>query len=146
MSHLRFEHQFTMSALANNDEVRVLLGRLRKQLAEFGVGENTCASAELVLAEALNNITEHAYANLPEGPVQVHAEIGSAMLRFTLNDRGAPLPGSRLPRGKHQNTQVALEDLPEGGFGWLLIREFTSSISYDRDNEENCLTVTIPNT
>lgn len=146
MSHLRFQHQFTMSAQANNDEVRVLLGRLRQQLADFGVGESTCASAELVLAEALNNITEHAYADQPGGPVQVCAEVGSAMLRFTLSDRGVPIPGSRLPKGQHQETEVALEDLPEGGFGWLIIREFTKSISYDRQDDENCLVVTLPNT
>lgn len=143
MSHLRFSHQFKMSSLASNDEVRILLRRLRERLSEFGVAEQTCASAETVLAEALNNITEHAYADQEDGPIEVSAEIGTGKVRFTLCDRGMPIPGCRLPRGKPQDTEVALEDLPEGGFGWLLIRDLTSSVTYDRDEDGNRLTLTL---
>lgn len=146
MTHSRFEHQFTMSAPAGSGEVRVLLRRLRQQLTEFGVSEPTCASAELVLAEALNNITEHAYGGEPGGAVQVMSQIGSGMIRFTLSDQGGVLPGSRLPRGKNPDTEVPLQELPEGGFGWMLIRKLTSSVTYDRDEEGNRLIMTLPNT
>ena len=144
MTHLRFSHQFTMSSLASNDEVRILLRRLRERLSEFGVPEHTCASSETVLAEALNNITEHAYADQEDGPIEVSTEIGSSNVRFTLCDRGLPIPGARLPRGKPLDTDVSLEDLPEGGFGWLLIRDLTSSVIYDRDEDGNRLTLTLP--
>ena len=146
MTHSRFQYQFTMSALANNDEVRVLLRRLREQLAEYGVSEPTCASAEIVLAEALNNITEHAYANQPGGEVEVCSQVGSGMIRFTLSDQGGALPGTRMPRGKNPETKVPFHELPEGGFGWMLIRNLTSSVTYDRDETGNRLTLTLPNT
>lgn len=145
MSHSGYTHEFTMSAQANDREVRALLCNLRRQLADHGVAEPTCASAELVLAEALNNVTEHAYSGLPEGPVELRTEIGAAMLRFTLSDHGNALPGNRLPAGNQQDMNVAVEDLPEGGFGWLIIHAITSSIRYDRKNDENCLVMTIPN-
>ncbi len=145
MTHARFSHQFTMSSLASNEEVRILLRRLRERLQEFGVTEPTCASAETVLAEALNNITEHAYADQQGGPIEVNTEIGMGKIRFTLCDRGMPIPGARLPRGKPQDTQVPLDELPEGGFGWLLIRDLTSSVTYDRDEDGNRLTLTLPN-
>ena len=87
MSHLRFSHQFKMSSLASNDEVRILLRRLRERLSEFGVAEQTCASAETVLAEALNNITEHAYADQEDGPIEVSAEIGPGKVRIPRRHR-----------------------------------------------------------
>ena len=31
--------------------------------------------------------------------------------------------------------------LPEGGFGWFLIRTLTKSLNYIRQNDENCLTL-----
>jgi serine/threonine-protein kinase RsbW len=31
-------------------------------------------------------------------------------------------------------------DLPEGGFGWLLIRKLTHSLKYCRTNSQNILT------
>lgn len=144
MSHSRFNQQFTMSALAQEDEVRILLRRLRSQLTELGVAEPTCASAELVLAEALNNIAEHAYADRPGGPVQVCIQINPQLIQFTLNDNGDAIPGSRLPRGALPDTEVPLDDLPEGGFGWFLIRQLTSSVTYDRDDNGNRLVMTLP--
>lgn len=145
MAHTRFSQQFSMSAQAREDEVRVLLRRLRSQLADCGVSEQTCASAELVLAEALNNITEHAYGNRREGPVQVCTQIGPGSIRFSLNDQGDAIPGSRLPGGSLPDTDVPLGDLPEGGFGWYLIRSLTSSVTYNRDADGNHLVMILPN-
>ncbi len=144
MTYARFKHQFTMSALARNEDVRVLLRRLRGQLADYGVPDATCATTEIALAEALNNITEHAYSNLPNGSVKVITQIGDRMIRITLSDNGAPIPGHRLPSGRLPKTNVPLEDLPEGGFGWHLIRTLTSSVTYGRENEGNLLTLDFP--
>ena len=137
MSHMRYDYQFTMSSVANNDEVRILLARLCDELAYYGVSSDTRSSAQLVLAEALNNITKHAYGGRGEGTVQVQTEVGSEMLRFTLNDTGEAIPGPRLPRGRPQDTDVPLEDLPEGGFGWFMIRSLAKDLSYARRGDWN---------
>ena len=146
MSHMRYHYQFTMSSVANPEEVRVLLGRLCEELSIYGVSNETCASAQIVLAEALNNISKHAYAGRADGAVEVRAEVGDKSLRFTLKDTGAAIPGPRLPRGRPQKTDVPLEDLPEGGFGWLLIRDLTTSVTYDHEDGENRLVLAMANT
>ncbi|MFD1158680.1 ATP-binding protein [Roseovarius aestuarii] len=144
-THTRFQQRFTMSALACSREVRVLLQRMRKRLAELGVSDAVCASVELVLAEALNNITEHAYAGEAGGSLNICAEISPVALRFTLTDRGQILPGIRLPSGNLPSCDVPLLDLPEGGFGWFLIRGMTTSVTYEREDGENRLVLTLPN-
>jgi serine/threonine-protein kinase RsbW len=36
------------------------------------------------------------------------------------------------------------DDLPEGGFGWFLIRELTKDLQYVRHEDQNRLTFSIP--
>lgn len=92
------------------------------------------AAAELVLAEVLNNIAEHAYAAGP-GPVllRVRPLPGTAGgLAVTTLDRGAPMPGLALPAGAAPALDAAPGDLPEGGFGWFLIRRLARGLDYRR--------------
>jgi serine/threonine-protein kinase RsbW len=48
------------------------------------------------------------------------------------------MPGLCLPAGKFQPLDD-LADLPEGGFGWYLIRSLTEELSYRRSNGINRL-------
>lgn len=87
-------------------------------------------SAELVLAEVLNNIVEHAYPDTP-GPVTISVVRADAGLRCLVVDQGRPMPDGVLPKGTLPASQdVALCDLPEGGFGWHLIRSLTTDLGY----------------
>ncbi|WP_245605407.1 ATP-binding protein [Roseicyclus elongatus] len=38
----------------------------------------------------------------------------------------------------------AATDLPEGGFGWLLIHQISTALTYRRDGGENRLSLTLP--
>jgi serine/threonine-protein kinase RsbW len=38
------------------------------------------------------------------------------------------------------------DDLPEGGFGWYLIRTLARDVRYDRNGVTNCLTFWLPAT
>lgn len=101
-------------------------------------------SAELVLAEVLNNIAEHAYDAGP-GPVSVTLTDGAAGIACLIVDQGKAMPGGQLPKGVLPDaTHAALEDLPEGGFGWHLIRTLTRDLAYQRTGGCNRLSFTLP--
>jgi serine/threonine-protein kinase RsbW len=98
-------------------------------------------TAQIVLAEALNNIVEHAYAQGP-GEIEVTIEVCAVGLTCRIMDAGRPMPGGTLPEGK----LAALtpdDDLPEGGFGWHLIRTLSEDLNYRREGGRNLLTFRI---
>lgn len=101
-------------------------------------------TAELVLAEVLNNIAEHAYAG-QGGPVMVTLQDVPLGIGCLLVDQGAPMPGGTLPEGSQAGrTGLALADLPEGGFGWHLIRSLTRDLAYTRVAGTNRLSFLLP--
>lgn len=107
-----------------------------------GLSEESRGTAEIVLAEALNNVVEHAYATYP-GKIEVSMQRQNHGLAVEVVDRGLPmpqagLPGGNLPAGSPPQ-QVSLDDLPEGGFGWFLIRSLSQDLSYAREADRNCL-------
>lgn len=101
------------------------------------LSESARGSAELVLAEALNNIVEHAY-QAAEGTIEVRLQRRSLWLCCYLVDAGAPMPNNELPAGLAQ-TIGADQDLAEGGFGWFLIRTLTTDLVYRRIDARNHL-------
>ena len=94
-------------------------------------------SAEVVLAEALNNIVEHAYAKA-DGHIDLRLQRRPDRVLCDIVDHGALTPGGALPAGLSQPICVD-KDLPEGGFGWFLIRSLTENLVYQRIGARNHL-------
>lgn len=95
---------------------------------------------EIALTEILNNIAEHAYCGSGSGPVELEVWDQNSMLKFCVLDRGVEYPNCELPAGKRANLDVAILDLPEGGFGWHLIRSLVQELKYERLDGQNSLT------
>ena len=53
-------------------------------------------------------------------------------------DTGLPMPGGEAPAGK-LGKLLEIQDLPEGGFGWFLIRSLTQELTYQREGNQNTL-------
>lgn len=118
---------------AVRDGLRALLDTLLlRSLPEDGRG-----TAEIVLAEALNNIVEHAYAH-HDGEIEVSLQLQQNQLLCHISDSGLPMPGGELPDGILP-ALGAFEDLPEGGFGWHLIRSLSKDLQYRREGDRNLL-------
>ncbi|MFM7336546.1 MAG: ATP-binding protein [Tabrizicola sp.] len=101
-------------------------------------------TAELVLAEILNNVAEHAYSEAG-GEVEVRLDPEPEGLRCLVLDSGREMPGGRLPEGRLPGgPDVALDDLPEGGFGWHLIRSLCAGLTYTRADGQNRLAFFLP--
>jgi serine/threonine-protein kinase RsbW len=95
---------------------------------------------ELVLAEILNNIVEHAYAGNCEGMIQVSVFRSDNRFWCQVVDDGVKFLTGLL-------SDCAMPDpatLPEGGWGWNLVHSITSSVAYTRDGNTNRVTFSMP--
>ncbi|NUH65365.1 ATP-binding protein [Sulfitobacter sp. S0837] len=119
---------------------RKALRRVLDALQPLALDPEVASTVELVLAEALNNIVEHAYPD-PKTPGPIHLACHHAPdgLHFHLRDTGLPMPGGQPPLSMAQTVDSETEDLPEGGFGWFLIRDLAKDLTYRRVNRENHL-------
>ena len=121
-----------------------VLPALRRIRELAGHGPEDADTAELVLAEVLNNIVEHAYDPAGAGDVLVAIRPDPDGVRFCVVDAGRPMAGLRLPDGVMPDTGVPVQSLAEGGWGWALIRAMTRQIRYRRHAGRNVLTFVIP--
>ena len=132
-----FKHSFRATEMDARDGMEFVITKLQQTCAN----QDWTGTVEIALAEAVNNIVEHAYAGLPEGTVEIACDLDKTGLTMQIMDFGNALGSNELPPGNPVDLDVALEDLPEGGFGWFLLRELTQSISYDRKDGANILTL-----
>ena len=130
---------FTLRFTGTISDVSPALHHAMSKLDTLGLATDWRATVELVLAEALNNIAEHAYGGHTPGPVTLTARMTSQRLTVILRDQGRALPGHTLPMGEPPKTDVPCAHLPEGGFGWFLIRDLTTALHYRRTGQENRL-------
>lgn len=130
-----------LTLAADGESIRAALAILAAHLSAAGLAPDHCATAELVLAEVLNNVAEHAYAG-QGGQVAVALRIEPAGVRCRVTDRGHPMPGGAPPEGLLPALHP--HDLPEGGFGWFLIRELSRELRYARIAGENVLSFVVP--
>jgi len=134
---------------ATKDAVRDALLTVDATLARAGTAEDLRTRTQIALAEACNNIVEHAYVPPdPRTEPEIRLDIAGdvAGLQIMLRDRGhqmpaGPLPGRELPPIDPEDVAA----LPEGGFGWALLREMTRALSLSRSNGQNVLRFRLPN-
>ena len=123
--------------------VRAALAHILSELEPLGIEQGELGTIEIVLAEALSNIVEHAYPeDGPSGPIDIDCRADGDVLHVRIIDSGHPMPGEVVPEGTEANVDADLLDLPEGGFGWFLIRELARNVSYSRNLGHNRLKLT----
>lgn len=129
----------TFHCNATSLDVRRVLSDLRAHLKARHIDEDDCSKIELALAEALNNIVEHAYTLEGPGTITLLLNIGDDQLTCELRDAGKAMPDLVLPGATGPDVTSTLAALPEGGFGWSLIHALTVHLHYMRDGSENRL-------
>lgn len=130
---------FTWEIAATEQGTRGALAEIMMRLRALGVTDEQAGAVEIVLAEAVNNIVEHAFQNVDPGMALIRARLSGNTLQVFLVDEGAEFPGAELPEGKPTNIDTALDNLPEGGFGWFMIRTLTRNVRYRRWRARNHL-------
>ncbi|WP_161594585.1 ATP-binding protein [Marimonas lutisalis] len=134
-----FRLEFPSEELA----VRRALERLRHWLLAAGWDGAVPGKVELVLGEVLNNVVEHAYDGKMDGLIVLSCRARGAGLAFDVKDAGREMPGLALPKRRPAKLDCALDDLPEGGFGWFMVHELTEDLAYHRVAGRNALTFSV---
>ncbi len=130
IAHLSFPATFP--------SVRAALGALMAGPVLATVPEDARGTAEIVLAEAMNNIVEHAYVGV-SGEITLTLWQAGGEVGCRITDRGLSMPDDTLPEGSLAMADTPA-DLPEGGFGWFLIRSLSRDLRYARYGTLNELT------
>jgi len=130
---------FTGTPLA----VREVLVEVMSALDPLALEPEERGSVELVLAEVLNNVVEHAYSGRSDGPVHLACRCEGDGLRVTIRDEGLPMPAVKAPLEAISDGTRARIEAAEGGFGWFIIRDIAHDIAYRRDKAENVLSFRI---
>ncbi|QCO55662.1 ATP-binding protein [Pseudorhodobacter turbinis] len=127
---------------SNLDAVRTGLADLLASDALCAMEQDARGAAEIVLAEVFNNVVEHAYAT-SQGKIEVCLKDHPEGVLVTVTDSGIPFPQQQLPQGLLPEVKSS-DDLPEGGFGWYLIRSQVRHLAYRREGKTNHLTFCLP--
>lgn len=121
--------------------VRRALQTVIADLQELELEER--GSVELVLAEVLNNVVEHAYGPEERGWISLECASEPDGLHFRIRDEGRAMPEGTPPMGAPSPLPERLDKMPEGGFGWFLIKDLSRDVQYRRIDDMNELTFRI---
>ena len=117
--------------------VRTALADIRTALEQALLDSALVGRVESALAELFNNIVKHAYANQGSGTLKCTVTKTAPGVVVNVIDHGKAMPGHTLPDGDLPNLEVGFSDLPEGGFGWFIIKSQTDGLSYERVGADN---------
>ncbi|SFM91975.1 serine/threonine-protein kinase RsbW [Thioclava dalianensis] len=134
-----FHHSFPATMLAVRDALRAALARFLRQMTPEEAG-----TLELILAEVLNNIVEHSYADRPTGTITLSIVRDRRGLCCSVSDDGRPLPPTCLSALSEAPERPDPSTLPEAGFGWFLIRDLVTDLGYSREGARNLLAFRLP--
>jgi serine/threonine-protein kinase RsbW len=119
--------------------IRHSIQQILTELEPVDLLEEESGVFELVLAEVINNVVEHAYAEDPNGRIDILAVPGPRGISCRISDSGKPMPGGKPPVGMLHDLDCDTQDLPEGGFGWFLIGDLAKDLRYERRDGQNHL-------
>ncbi len=119
--------------------VRQAQEQMLESLRHTRLAEDDISSLQIVVAEVLNNIVEHAHRNRRGGRISMRVLHAGGRSLCAFVDDGAAMPGNRPPDGRPVDPRLNRGALPEGGFGWFLIRRLTDDFRYRRFGGRNHL-------
>jgi anti-sigma regulatory factor (Ser/Thr protein kinase) len=107
---------------------------------QLGLTEKRLLEVELVLEEVLVNIIKYAYSSGPSGWIDLNLSYKpSGSLQLEIRDQGEPF---NLLERADPDLETRLMERPVGGLGIFFIKQLTDTISWRRENDENCLIIT----
>lgn len=133
-----FRHSFCADPLSVRAALRTILARFIRQMTGDEAG-----TLEIVLAEVFNNIVKHGYGDSGKGTITIALSRDPRGLSCLISDEGIALP-DRCLSGIGDHPRPVPGNLPEGGFGWFLIRDLVQDLQYCRLEGRNELFFRLP--
>lgn len=102
------------------------------------IGMATAMQLNLAMEEAVVNVMDYAYPVGTYGDVNILAHANDDCLEFVISDTGTPFD----PTQKEEvDTTLSVEERRIGGLGIHLVRKIMDSISYERVDGKNVLSL-----
>ena len=143
MLALRFDPENNRSeqiTLVNNESEVTRLGSFVKDfLGPMELEKKMAAGLRLALEEAVVNVINYAYPVGEQGEILINADTNGHEVRFTITDSGNPFDPTTV---LEPDTTLDAQNRPIGGLGILLSRKLMDSISYNRKDGKNVLSLT----
>ena len=121
-----------LSFAATESEASAGIAQLSRCLAGQGLPAHKAGDVKIALAEAINNVVEHAYADVTPAKVKVRCRLHRNWLEILISDTGESVAGISCSRRCTRAAGFICRRVARRGFGWFLIHELTSDIHYER--------------
>ncbi len=131
---------YTNKIKSRQPAVTCVVAGMEARLLDIGLDADQTSEICLVVAEALNNVVEHAYRYAEDGDIEIFVSLDGLSLTIEINDFGPEFQLPSAPDSPRVEAQD-LESLPEGGFGWNLILALTDEVSLTRKKSRNYLKI-----
>lgn len=120
------------------EELASLAEKIDKLAREWELSQALAMNINLVIEEALSNIMFYAFTDDNKHKINISITVDNNRLTIKITDGGIPFN----PLG-HQQPDVTLpaEERPVGGLGIFLMSQIMDEMHYDRNNNENILTL-----
>jgi len=127
----------TLTIESKLEEVFLVSSAVRSICKETPLSEMEVYQVETCVVEAVNNAILHAYDNMGGNRVAVAVALNDERLTVTVSDCGRTMQGEPggLPELDFQN----VEELPENGWGWGIMRAWMDGVSYAAAGGQNVL-------
>jgi sigma-B regulation protein RsbU (phosphoserine phosphatase) len=106
---------------------------------ELKLEEKDTQNLKLAIEEAVVNVINYAYPKGTYGSIELDASLEGNELKFILSDSGKEFDPTLRPEA---DINAGVEDRPIGGLGVHLVRQIMDSVSYERKEGMNILTMT----
>lgn len=103
-----------------------------------GIDMGTTMKMNLAIEEAVVNVMNYAYPQGTKGTVNIVGTIEDNWLQFVITDTGIPFDPTVQ---EDADTTLSAEDRPIGGLGIFMVRQIMDSVSYERTEGKNVLTL-----
>lgn len=125
--------------LPNNVQVVPRLSTFVEAVCEASdLDMSTTMKLNLAIEEAVVNVMNYAYPEGTTGTVTIEAESGDEWLTFVISDSGKPFDPTHM---EEIDTTLPMEKRSIGGLGIHLVRQIMDTITYERIDGTNVLTL-----
>ena len=120
-------------------QISLLPGFLEEATRDMDIAPSVTSQLNLALEEAVANVISYAYPEGTDGTVDIDAKRDGNSISFVISDSGTAFdPTAR----ESVDISAGVDERPVGGLGIHLIREIMDTVSYERRDGKNILTIT----
>jgi anti-sigma regulatory factor (Ser/Thr protein kinase) len=142
MSNLSVGRDFQTETLTlHNDisEVPLLNNFIKAVASRLGFEPSTALELQLAVEEAVVNVMDYAYPPDTVGMVTVATTSDGQSLEIVISDSGTPFDPTQQEKA---DISLSVEERQIGGLGIFLVNEIMDTVSYERKDGKNVLTLT----